>query len=485
MPRTPDRRTSYDELASLVVRQMETIEAQRKTIARLEATVERLTARVAELERRQNRNSGNSSLPPSSDTFVRPDKKPPPMSGRKRGRQPGAPGSGLAMVENPDEVEDHVPAGCGGCGQFLSAEDSVGYARRQVRDIPLVTVTVTEHRVHRCRCGGCGAVTSADLPATVAGAPSSYGPKLRALAAYLLVFQHVPVERCAQLIADVTGARVSPGWVSSILAEAATLVTGSVKVIRALLALAHVLHVDETTTRIGAARRWLHVACTTTLTLLGLGERSRQGANSLGVLPEFRGVLVHDSLSLYNGYPHARHQLCGAHLVRELTAAAEDHPGQRWPAQIRWALAQLNKQAIKAREAGLGEIPPERARIYLESFHHGIAVGLSLHPRAPGRKQSPARNLLERLRDRADEVLRFADFPGWVPFTNNTGERALRPVKTQVKISGCHQSEDGAAHWLTVRSYLDSARKHGLSAFEAIHRAFTGNLWMPPVALEA
>ncbi|MBF8187513.1 transposase [Nonomuraea sp. K274] len=97
----------------------------------------------------------------------------------------------------------------------------------------------------------------------------------------------------------------------------------------------------------------------------------------------------------------------------------------------------MNEQAVKAREKGLAEIPPERARIYLESFHHGIAVGLSLHPRAPGRKQSPARNLLERLRDRADEVLCFADFPGWVPFTNNTGERALRPVKTQVKISGC------------------------------------------------
>ncbi|TDD06135.1 hypothetical protein E1292_15775 [Nonomuraea deserti] len=104
------------------------------------------------------------------------------MSGRKRG-QPGAPGSGLAMVENPDEVKDHVPAGCGGCGQQLSTEDSVGYARRQVRDIPLVTVTVTEHRAHRCRCGGCGAVTSADLPEAVAGGPSSYGPNLRALAA--------------------------------------------------------------------------------------------------------------------------------------------------------------------------------------------------------------------------------------------------------------------------------------------------------------
>nr|WP_191909954.1 transposase [Microbispora cellulosiformans] len=88
-------------------------------------------------------------------------------------------------------------------------------------------------------------------------------------------------------------------------------------------------------------------------------------------LPQCRGVLVHDSLPLYNGYPHARHRLCGAHLARELTAAAEDHPVQRWPAQIRWALAELNKHPVKARESGLTEIPPERARIYLESFHRG------------------------------------------------------------------------------------------------------------------
>jgi transposase len=485
VPKTPDRRPSYDELAALVVRQMNTIEAQRETIARLEEAVDRLTARVAELERRLGRNSGNSSLPPSSDTFVRPDKKPPVNTRKKRGRQPGAPGAGLAMVETPDQVEEHLPDACGGCGKTLSAADSVGFARRQVRDIPLVTVTVTEHRTHRCRCDGCGRVTAAVLPEQVAGSPSSYGPNLRALAAYLLVFQHIPVERCAQLIADVTGARVSPGWVSSILAEAAMLVTDSVKLIRALLTLAHVLHVDETTTRIGTTRCWLHVACTSRLTLLGLGDRSRDGVNALGILPNFRGVLVHDSLLLYDGYPDARHQLCGSHLVRELTAAAEDHPGQRWPEQIRWALAELNKQAGKARADGLTEIPPERAKVYLKSFHHGLRVGLSLHPRVSGRKQSPARNLLERLQRRACDVLRFADFPGWVPFTNNAAERALRPVKTQVKISGCHQSETGAAVWLTIRSYLDSARKHGLSAFDAIHRAFTGNLWMPPVAFDA
>lgn len=446
------------------------------------ATNERLTARVAELERRLGRNSGNSSMPPSSDTFIRPEKKPAAKSGRARGRQKGAPGSGLAMVRDPDHTEEHVPRACKGCGAGLGVGDSVGFERRQVRDIPPATVEVTEHRAHRCRCV-CGAVTAAPMPGQVAGSPSSYGPNLRSLAVYLLVFQHVPVERCAQLIADVTGAQVSTGWVSGLLAEAAGLVEESLHLIRALLVLAHVLHADETTTRIGARRRWLHVACTDTLTLLALAPRSRAGADSLGVLPAFRGTLVHDSLSLYAGYGSCAHQLCGAHLIRELTAAEEEHPAQRWHQQIRWALSGLNKQALRVRAGEITTIPAATLEFYHRHYHQGISVGLALHPRAMGRKQSTSRNLLERLRDQAHHVLRFGDHPAWVPFTNNTGERALRPVKTQVKISGCHQSEQGAAAWLAVRSYLDSARKHGHNALNAIRGAFTGNLWMPPIAL--
>jgi hypothetical protein len=143
----------------------------------------------------------------------------------------------------------------------------------------------------------------------------------------------------------------------------------------------------------------------------------------------------------------------------------------------------LNRQAVRVRTGEIEEISPTSHLFYLTAYHQGVAVGLSLHPRVEGRKQSTTRNLLERLRGYAEDILRFADHPSWLVMTNTTGERALRPVKTQVKISGCHQSDTGAAAWLAVRSYLDSARKHGLNAFDAIHRAFTGNLWMPPIAL--
>ncbi len=86
-------------------------------------------------------------------------------------------------------------------------------------------------------------------------------------------------------------------------------------------------------------------------------------------------------------------------------------------------------------------------------YRHAVLVGLAQHRRTDGRKQTKARNLLERLRDRADEILRFTGDLA-VPFTNNGSERDLRPVKTQIKISGCHRAATGATNWLRARIHL-------------------------------
>ena len=312
-----------------------------------------------------------------------------------------------------------------------------------------------------------------------------YGPNLAALAIYVLVFQHVPVERAAQLINDVTGAAVSTGWVSSQLVKAAGIAAGPNKLIAALLVLARVLHADETATRVGDDKRWLHVACTDKLALFTLAARSRAGAETAGVLPGFRGTMVHDALWIYRGFPEAEHQLCVAHVIRELTACDERYPGEVWAPQIRWTLAELIKLADRCRREGLDHIPPEPARRWLHYYDAAVTVGLKHHPvNETARKQSAETNLLLRLRDCKDQYLRFTvDFA--VPATNNAAERDLRPVKTQLKISGCHHAETGAKNWLAVRSYLVSAIKHGLTAFDALLRAMTGQVWMPPIALDA
>src|SRR6266516_2424487 len=188
--------------------------ARGQVIAELGRAVEELRAEVAELRRRLGRNSGNSSMPPSADDL--PGRVPPKRerrgggSKRGRGKQPGAPGAAMAWAE-PDEVIDHRPAGACGCGADLAGAADLGVARSfQQLEVPLVTARWIQHDLHQARCG-CGKVHVAARPAGVPGSAVSIGPNLRALAVYLVVYQHVPVERCALLIADVTGARVSVG----------------------------------------------------------------------------------------------------------------------------------------------------------------------------------------------------------------------------------------------------------------------------------
>lgn len=456
------------------------VAAQGRAIAEQTRVIEGLRAEVAELKRQLGRNSRNSSQPPSSDGPAAPARRARRGVGGRPGKQPGTPGSTLDVVSDPDEVIEHLPVACGGCGADLTDAAPAGLMVRQVHDIPTVAPTVVEHRLHRRRCG-CGRVTGAKAPDGVT-APAVYGPNLRALAAYLVVYQHLPVARAAQLIADVTGARPSTGWVSSVLPAVAGLLIEVETTIKTLLTLAHVLHVDETSSNINGARWWLHTAATGLLTGYHLHpSRGRTAVDEFAVLPAFGGTVVHDALSVYDGdaYAKARHALCGAHLARELIAAGEAHPDQVWPEQALQALHGLNIAAHHARDQDLPAIPPEIADPLFTSWRHAIAVGLAEHRRAPRRRQSKTRNLLERLRDRDPQVLLFArDLT--VPFTNNQAERDLRPTKTQLKISGCHRSADTARAWLRIRAYISTAGKHGHDALTVLRDATTGNPWSPP-----
>jgi transposase len=479
----PGPELTREELIALV-------EQQTRMIEGLTARIAAQDQRIAELERQLGRNSRNSSQPPSTDGPAvpnRPNRAARRREGRKPGKQPGAGGATLAMVADPDEVIEHAPETCSGCGAGLSIDSdgatAAGVIRRQVHDIPEpaeIAARVSEHWLHRRRCR-CGHLTRAQAPVGV-NAPACYGPNLRTLAAYLVVYQHIPVARAAELISDLTGAQPSTGWVSSTLAPAAAAVAAANAVILDQVRAAPVLHVDETSSNINGARWWLHVASTPMLTAFHLHpSRGRAAITEFDVLPDYRGTLVHDSLTLYDAYTHARHALCGAHLIRELTAAAEAHPTRIWPEQAIRVLHHLNTAAHQAREQGLSQIPPEIFDPLHRSFRHAVIVGLAEHPQRPGPRQPPTRNLLKRLGARVEQVLLFArDLT--VPFTNNQAERDLRPTKTQLKISGCHRSATTARAWLAIRGYISTARKHGRNVFQTLRDAITGKPWMPQTA---
>jgi len=276
-------------------------------------------------------------------------------------------------------VIDHQLRACGDCGADLADAAPAGMLVRQVRDVPLVKVRVVEHRMHKRACR-CGSVTTAACPDGVE-APAQYSPNLRAIAVYLVVFQHVPVERAALLIADVTGAAVSTGWVSAQVGRAADAL-GEVKtLIKSLITLAAVIGVDETSVNVAGTKQWLHVARTEELTAYHLHpSHGRAAVAEFDVLPRYSGTVVRDALAVYDAYP-ATHALCGAHLIRELTAVAEQYPQAQWPVQARSALADLAGLAAAAAAQGLTAIPAEQAAQPLRLYRHAVLVALRTPPR--------------------------------------------------------------------------------------------------------
>ena len=462
-----------------------------------------LTALVAELRgqldaalRAASRNSGNSSMPPSADDL--PGRRPPARKERRaaeraektrsRGKQPGAPGAAMRW-ERPDEVIDHFPEGSCGCGLDLAGAADLGVARSyQQQDVPEPCPAVRyQHDLHKSRCA-CGKVHVAARPAGVPDAPLSVGPRLSAMAVYLSVFQHVPVERAQALIADLTGGVLSAGFVHSCLGKAAGLVTDAVRLIRTLIAAAPVAGFDETTLRSGAAgeKKYVHGAFTELYSAFWLGTRSLETMKEAGILPSFAGIVVSDR---YQGYysetwqGFAGHQACAAHLIRDFQDCAETYPDAAWPEQASRSLRGLIHAWHAAREHGLAAIPAEEREPLELEFRRAVSVGLAAVSRVPGPRnsvrQKPGREMLEFCRDRRDDVLRFTTGTSVWP-TNNISERGVRPLKTQQKISGRLTSDDVTQNRLDIRGYIDTARKHGLGAYEVLHQLMLGNPWLPP-----
>ncbi|MEP7022553.1 MAG: IS66 family transposase [Actinomycetota bacterium] len=470
------------------------IRAQAERIAALEAVVADLRERLEAALRAGSRNSGNSSMPPSSDD--QPGRKPPrrerraaerAAGKRMQGKQPGSPGASMTW-DVPDRTEDHFPEGACSCGRDLAGAADLGPVRSfQQEEVPAAVAERVQHDLHEVRCS-CGLAHAAPRPAGGPDSALSIGPRLRALAVYLVVFQHVPVERCRLLIADVTGALVSDGFVHSCLARAASLAKDVVALIRALITASAVAGFDETTLRSGPAgeKKYVHGAFTERYSAFRLGTRSLDSMEAAGILPDFAGIVVSDRYQNYFNprWEHiAGNQACLAHLLRDFEDCAESYPAAVWPAQAQRALRGLIRAWHGALDQGLHAIPADALAPLEHEFRHAVLAGLASVPRVPGPKttvkQKPGRELLGFCKNRQADVLRFtADTRIWP--TNNISERGVRPLKTQQKISGRLASNDATQDRLDIRSYIDTARKHGNNAMDVLHQLMLGTPWRPP-----
>jgi len=446
----------------------------------LQQQVTTLQQRVAELEARLNINSRNSHQPPSSDGLAKP--KPKTLrapSGRKPGGQTGHPGHTLERVENPDRVIDLPVPRCS-CG--AETLESAGVERRQVFELPVMKLSVTEYRAEIKRCAHCGNTVRAPFPAGVT-APAQYGPAFRAWLLYLHHQQLLPANRVRRLCLDLFGQPVSEAVLFEATGECFEQLAPFETAVIEQLREAPCLHVDESGLRADGRLHWLHVAATDRLTFYGVhARRGTAATDHFAILPRYAGRLIHDFWKPYFRYD-CQHGLCNEHLLRELKFLHEELR-QTWAGALSALLLEMKDFADRQRPLTT-QLTESQKEPFLARYRNILARGRAANPpaRAPtgkrGRpKKTKAQNLLDRLERYESAVLAFFhDLRA--PFTNNQAERDIRMVKLRQKISGCLRTLPGAQHFARIRAYLSTARKHGLDLLPAITRALSGHPFLP------
>jgi transposase len=445
-----------------------------------------LEQRVQSLEDQLAKNSNNSSKPPSSDGLGKGKTKSlRQASGKAVGGQKGHAGQTLKAVEKPDETVVHAVASCQQCQRALTEVSLRDYERRQVFDLPEVRIAVTEHCAEMKECPQCGQLNKAAFPAEVSQAVQ-YGPRIQAQMVYFNQYHHLPVERTSEILADLYGQGVSAATIVAASERVAPQVEPVVEAIReALVSTTTPVHVDETGARVAEKLHWIHVACTTSLTYLFLStRRGGQAHGEINILPRRSGTVVHDDYQAYFAYAALRHASCNAHHLRELLFIHERYQ-QPWAAELATLLVEIKRTVERTQQIGLARLTPEQLVDFERRYLALLDQGDTANPPATERthakgklKQSPARNLLNRLRKHRFAVLAFM-FDFKVPFDNNQAERDLRMVKLKQKIAGCFRTKAGATLFCTIRSYIATVRKHGISILQALVDAFLGSPFRP------
>ena len=451
------------------------IASKDREIAERDRRIAELEAEVAELRRRLGLNSSNSSKPPSSDGL----KKKPAVarslrgpSGKTSGGQEGHKGGTLRQVAKPDFVVSHTACACQHCHSPLAADAVTRIEKRQVFDLPVRPLLVTEHQASVYHCEHCRGVTKAAFPEGVVS-PAQYGERIKAAAIYLNIQQLIPEDRTAQALSDLFGASsICPASVTNWVGKKDEELKPVYEGIGERVAAAKVRHLDETGYRVAGKLHWLHTTSSLCYTFYRAGE-------ARGAIPEdlTGGVVVHDHFKSYNRMIAVLHAFCNSHILRELEALIE-FDGEPWAKLMRDLLLEANLAVHAARAAGAKALAPDVVATFVERYWAAVRLGLAFHREAPklegkpGKRQKkrPGHNLLERLKKFKTETLRFlTDFS--VPFTNNLAEQDLRMMKLRMKISGCFRTLEGAQIFARLRSVVSTARKQGFNILQILAAA--------------
>lgn len=433
-----------------------TVVSMNQTINELDQTINELNQTIKELKEQLNKNSKNSSKPPSSDGLKKPvvkkNRNLRESSEKKQGAQEGHDGVHLSVISNPDHTREHMHSDCTGCPYRTKCLDKACIRETRHEIDAVVTVDVTAHNLIEVReCPLHGGVKTGSFPENIK-ATVQYGKNLQAM-----VVAFNMVSRCAESLKD------------------------TYEQIRLKMITLGLIHCDETGSRVDGKTCWVHVASDLDYTYLTINQRRGQiGMDAANVLPHAHRIIVHDCWSSYWKYQDVTHAICCAHLLRELNGVIENHPEQTWAVRFKNLLLSMKKVHDKALLSDENEVSYYHRHKFDKEYNSIIKTAYEENPlpeisaKKHGRKKkSKVLNLVCRLDNYKESVCLFIKNL-CVPFDNNQAERDLRMVKVKTKVSGCFRSEEGAQEYLTIMSYIGTARKHGINAFTAIREALNG-----------
>jgi transposase len=471
----------YNKGISEVIDVIKTLSNQ---IKEQNAQIESLTSRVKSLESQVNKNSNNSSKPPSTDGFKKKTKTLRTKSGKKPGGQEGHDGKTLELSENPDEIIVHGVDKCDICGESLQDVTPESYIIRQVVDTPDIKVKVTEHRAEVKKCPKCRRRNTGKFPDGITNTVQ-YGEKVKSISVYLTQYQLIPYKRGSELIEDLFGISLSQGTMVNLnnkCHEELETIESNIK--DSITNSVNAVHFDETGIYIDKKRQWLHVASNDKFTYYEAHEkRGKIATDKINILPNFNGTAVHDCFKTYHSYTSCKHALCNAHILRELNAITELEK-QMWADPMKKLLIEIKKEVDSnwntANSLSLDktEAFEERyTKILKDGFVEDYNANRKLYSEEKVKK-STSLNLLNRLSSHKEEILSFMyDFN--IPFDNNLAERDLRMAKVKQKISGTFRSLEGANAFTRIRGYVSTVRKNGLNTLDCIKSIFTNNIIDP------
>lgn len=455
------------ELAEKLHEQSLVVDVLNRNLIRKDEEIESLKARIAELESGAKpipKTSANSSVPPSKNPIGIPHtqslRKP---SGRKTGGQKGHQGSTRLQGENVTGVERWYPAAvCPQCGKPLDMDAATVCARRQVVDIPLpIAAEVFDHLQMQVKCS-CGHCCKGQFPENV-NAPVSYGPNIMAMTSYLSTYQNVPFKRLTHLYETIFGLHISEGSVSNMLNAMRKLSKTPYELIRQKVAAGKVAGADESGVNVNGKNNWLWGFQNAVATYLAFDKsRSHDVINKHFSKDEQGGIVwVTDRLPAYfmGDVGMEDHQICIAHLLRNLTYTMQAFPDDAW------SLDMLDLLRDSVHHKNQGDIGVA-VRTKMEDRLDELLARPPVYTNDDG-KETELDKLKKGIAKHRDYIFTFLTKPD-VPPTNNDSEKALRPAKTKLKVSGCFRSEDGVENYATVASVIQTAVKNGQNPFEVL-----------------